>query len=155
MFSTHPHSNPPTHPHSNPSSPCILHPSLSLGVSNSASSFTNALTYWYGATLITSGEIDFKQLMTAMMALMLSAIGNTPVQHTLSTRSRTHPFKSQFDTSSTALPTRPPTLSLRSHTPSHSFSLVTLSMIIGLGQALLGLGDQKEGTMTSGRFVGI
>ena len=29
----------------------------------------------YGATLITKGEIDFKALMTAMMALMLSAIG--------------------------------------------------------------------------------
>ena len=69
---------------------------LLLGVSNSASSFTNALTYWYGATLITKGEIDFKQLMTAMMALMLSAIG--------------------------------------------------------LGQALLGLGDQKEGLLAAKRI---
>ena len=67
-----------------------------LGVSNSASAFTNALTYWYGATLITANEIDFKQLMTAMMALMLSAIG--------------------------------------------------------LGQALLGLGDQKEGLLAAKRI---
>ena len=46
-----------------------------FGISNSTSSFTNALTYYYGATLITKGEIDFQQLMTAMMALMMSAIG--------------------------------------------------------------------------------
>lgn len=44
-------------------------------MTNSASAFTNALVYWYGASLITSGEIDFQQLMTAMMALMLSAMG--------------------------------------------------------------------------------
>ena len=53
-------------------------------------------SYRYGATLITNGEINFKDLMTAMMALMLSAIG--------------------------------------------------------LGNALLGLGDQKEGLLAAKRI---
>jgi hypothetical protein len=37
--------------------------------------FCYALLFWYGATLIVAGEIDFIQLMTALLALMLGALG--------------------------------------------------------------------------------
>ena len=46
-----------------------------FGVSNAAMFLCYALLFWYGATLITSGEIDFVELMTAMLGLMLGALG--------------------------------------------------------------------------------
>jgi ATP-binding cassette subfamily B (MDR/TAP) protein 1 len=53
--------------------------SLQAGVGFGASQMTMfctyALLFWYGSTLIKSGEINFEQLMTAMMALMLGAFG--------------------------------------------------------------------------------
>lgn len=36
---------------------------------------TYALPFWYGSTLIKSGENNFEELMTAIMALMLGAFG--------------------------------------------------------------------------------
>lgn len=46
-----------------------------FGLSQATTFFCYALLFWYGATLIVAGEIDFNQLMTAMMALMLGALG--------------------------------------------------------------------------------
>jgi ATP-binding cassette, subfamily B (MDR/TAP), member 1 len=37
--------------------------------------FVYALLFWYGATLIVDGSINFLQLLTAIMALMLAAMG--------------------------------------------------------------------------------
>lgn len=48
---------------------------VGLGVSNMAMFATYALLFWYGATLIESDEINFKQLMTAIMSLMFGAFG--------------------------------------------------------------------------------
>ena len=36
---------------------------------------TYALLFWYGAHLIVDGEITFRQLLTAIMSLMLGAFG--------------------------------------------------------------------------------
>lgn len=36
---------------------------------------TYALLFWYGAKLISAGEIDFEELMTAIMSLMLGTMG--------------------------------------------------------------------------------
>jgi hypothetical protein len=47
---------------------------------NATMFFSYALLFWYGATLITAGEINFNQLMTAILALMLGALGlNKPL----------------------------------------------------------------------------
>lgn len=34
-----------------------------------------ALLFWYGSTLITSGEVQFEGMMTAILSLMLGALG--------------------------------------------------------------------------------
>jgi ABC-type multidrug transport system fused ATPase/permease subunit len=46
-----------------------------FGVSQASMYFCYALLFWYGATLIVAGSISFVQLMTAMLALMLGALG--------------------------------------------------------------------------------
>jgi ATP-binding cassette subfamily B (MDR/TAP) protein 1 len=46
-----------------------------FGTSQATMYFCYALLFWYGATLIVAGEIDFIQLMTALLALMLGALG--------------------------------------------------------------------------------
>jgi ATP-binding cassette, subfamily B (MDR/TAP), member 1 len=48
---------------------------LGFGGSNFCMFSTYALLFWYGAQLIVDGEIDFRQLMTAIMTLMLGAFG--------------------------------------------------------------------------------
>ena len=46
-----------------------------FGISQASMYFCYALLFWYGATLIVAGSITFVQLMTAMLALMLGALG--------------------------------------------------------------------------------
>ena len=48
---------------------------VGFGGSNLAMFGTYALLFWYGASLIKKGEINFEQLMTAMMSLMLGVFG--------------------------------------------------------------------------------
>eukprot|EP01033_Poteriospumella_lacustris_P017231 gene17232-12322_t len=46
-----------------------------FGGSNTAMYGTYALLFWYGSSLLKSGELNFLKLMIAMMTLMLGAIG--------------------------------------------------------------------------------
>ena len=46
-----------------------------FGGSQAALFLTYALLFWYGATLIKSGEISFLQLMSSILTLMLGALG--------------------------------------------------------------------------------
>jgi ATP-binding cassette subfamily B (MDR/TAP) protein 1 len=46
-----------------------------FGGSQAALFLTYALLFWYGSTLIKSGEISFLQLMSAILTLMLGALG--------------------------------------------------------------------------------
>lgn len=48
---------------------------LGFGGSQLSMFCTYALLFWYGAQLIDKGEIDFLQLMTAIMSLMLGTFG--------------------------------------------------------------------------------
>lgn len=48
---------------------------LGFGGSNFCMFSTYALLFWYGAQLIVDGEINFRELMTAIMTLMLGAFG--------------------------------------------------------------------------------
>lgn len=48
---------------------------IGFGGSNMSMFTTYALLFWYGATLIVDGELTFKDLMVAMMSLMLGAFG--------------------------------------------------------------------------------
>lgn len=48
---------------------------LGFGGSNFCMFCTYALLFWYGAQLIVDGEINFRELMTAIMTLMLGAFG--------------------------------------------------------------------------------
>ncbi len=48
---------------------------LGFGGANLALFCTYALLFWYGAKLIKSGEIDFEELMIAILSLMLGALG--------------------------------------------------------------------------------
>lgn len=52
-----------------------LQSGFGFGASQGTMFGTYALLFWYGSTLIKSGEINFEELMTAMMALMLGAFG--------------------------------------------------------------------------------
>jgi len=49
--------------------------SLGFGGSQLSLFSTYALLFWYGAKLITAGEINFEELMIAIMSLMLGAMG--------------------------------------------------------------------------------
>lgn len=46
-----------------------------FGGSQAALFLTYALLFWYGATLIDTGEISFLQLMSSILTLMLGALG--------------------------------------------------------------------------------
>eukprot|EP01040_Poterioochromonas_malhamensis_P002792 gene2792-2974_t len=48
---------------------------LGFGGSNTVLFLTYALLFWYGAQLIEDGEIEFVDLMTAILTLMLGALG--------------------------------------------------------------------------------
>jgi ABC-type multidrug transport system fused ATPase/permease subunit len=48
---------------------------IGFGGSNFCMFSTYALLFWYGAQLIVDGEINFRELMTAIMTLMLGAFG--------------------------------------------------------------------------------
>jgi ATP-binding cassette, subfamily B (MDR/TAP), member 1 len=48
---------------------------IGFGGSNFCMFSTYALLFWYGAQLIVNGEINFRELMTAIMTLMLGAFG--------------------------------------------------------------------------------
>jgi ATP-binding cassette subfamily B (MDR/TAP) protein 1 len=48
---------------------------LGFGSAQASMFLTYALIFWYGATLIKSGEISFLQLMIASLSLMLGALG--------------------------------------------------------------------------------
>ncbi|CAE7424920.1 Abcb1, partial [Symbiodinium microadriaticum] len=48
---------------------------LGFGGSQISLFLTYALLFWYGAGLILDDEINFKQLMTAIMSLMLGTFG--------------------------------------------------------------------------------
>lgn len=48
---------------------------LGFGGSNSVLFLTYALLFWYGSTLIESGDVEFEQMMTAILSLMLGALG--------------------------------------------------------------------------------
>ena len=48
---------------------------FSMGGSNAVMFSSYALLFWFGSTLILSGDITFVDLMTAMLALMLGALG--------------------------------------------------------------------------------
>ena len=48
---------------------------VGFGGSNFSMFATYALLFWYGAQLIGDGEINFQQLMTAIMSLMLGTFG--------------------------------------------------------------------------------
>ena len=48
---------------------------VGFGGSNCSLFLTYALLFWYGSTLIKSGEINFESMMTAILSLMLGALG--------------------------------------------------------------------------------
>ena len=48
---------------------------LGFGASNSVLFLSYAMLFWYGARLIDNGEIDFQQMMQAILCLMLGAMG--------------------------------------------------------------------------------
>jgi ABC-type multidrug transport system fused ATPase/permease subunit len=48
---------------------------LGFGASNASLLATYALLYWYGAQLISNGEITFEELLISLMTLMLGAYG--------------------------------------------------------------------------------
>jgi ABC-type multidrug transport system fused ATPase/permease subunit len=48
---------------------------LSFGASNMVLFMNYALLFWYGSTLIKSGQISFEQLMQSIFCLMLGAVG--------------------------------------------------------------------------------
>jgi len=48
---------------------------LGFGGSNTVLFLTYALLFWYGSTLIESGDVSFEEMMTAILALMLGALG--------------------------------------------------------------------------------
>ena len=39
---------------------------------------TYALLFWYGSTLVANNDITFEQMMTAILTLMLGALGKLP-----------------------------------------------------------------------------
>lgn len=47
------------------------------GLSNFIMFEAYALLFWYGAQLIASHEINFNQMMTAMLGLLLGAMGRS------------------------------------------------------------------------------
>ena len=48
---------------------------IGFGFAQASTFFTYALLFWYGSTLVASGEITFVDLMTAILTLMLGALG--------------------------------------------------------------------------------
>jgi ATP-binding cassette subfamily B (MDR/TAP) protein 1 len=48
---------------------------VGFGVSQAAPFLTYALLFWYGSKLIERGEVSFLQVMTAIMCLMIGAVG--------------------------------------------------------------------------------
>jgi hypothetical protein len=48
---------------------------LGFGGSQASLFLTYALLFWYGSTLISSGQVTFQNMMTAILTLMLGALG--------------------------------------------------------------------------------
>ncbi len=46
-----------------------------FGLANSSQYLTYALLFWYGSTLISSGEVNFVNMMTSLLSLMMGAVG--------------------------------------------------------------------------------